>query len=650
MAEVHPKANRKSLKNPDLKRAASNLKDMPAKKQPRKGENPLRIPPATEITPDFKCMDSWICKNSACRATLSIDDTFCKRCSCCICHLFDDNKDPSLWLECTSESGLEDSCGLSCHIECALQHGKVGVVNLGQLMQLDGSYCCASCGKVSGILGYWKKQLTVAKEARRVDILCYRIFLSYRLLDGTSRFEELHEFIKEAKAKLETEVGLLNGVSSKMGRGIVSRLSVAGDVQTICSLAIEKADELLASKSSATLNCIEDSLPAACKFLFEEVTSSSVVVILIDLSTASSDDIKGYKLWYCKTREETHGKEPVCVFPRSQRRIWISNLQPCTEYTFRIISYTEAGDFGHSEARCFTKSVEIVHKNFESVSVNYQKENSDNGGSPSAKTKHMTETDIELDSGFKVRDLGKILRLACIQEQGGFRGFCGLDINKGCRVCDAKPESLQEDRLPSFRRGLDLNVASVPDLNEEFTPPVESSRDDECGLVQGVEADDDAFSHDLQRNGLARSHGSGDSHNWNHGKNGEVPAVESQVEAGLKRTRICNGEMQDSDSTLTNGSQLQVYNGPGSLDENFEYCVKIIRWLECEGHIKQEFRLKFLTWFSFRSTEQERRVVNTFIQTLIDDPSSLAGQLVDSFSDIVSSKTPRNGFCSELWH
>ncbi|CAI9782210.1 unnamed protein product [Fraxinus pennsylvanica] len=57
---------------------------------------------------------------------------------------------------------------------------------------------------VDGLIGrYWNKQLTVAKEAQRVDIMCYKIFLSYRLLDGTSRFEELHEFIKEAKAKLE---------------------------------------------------------------------------------------------------------------------------------------------------------------------------------------------------------------------------------------------------------------------------------------------------------------------------------------------------------------------------------------------------------------------------------------------------------------
>ena len=77
--------------------------------------------------------------------------------------------------------------------------------------------------------------------------------------------------------------------------------------------------------------------------------------------------------------------------------------------------------------------------------------------------------------------------------------------------------------------------------------------------------------------------------------------------------------------------------------------VKTIRWLECEGYINQEFRLKLLTWFSLRSMEQERRVVNTFIQNLIDDPSSLAG-LVDSFSDIISSKRPRNGLCGKLWH
>ncbi|KAL8519880.1 hypothetical protein ACS0TY_010714 [Phlomoides rotata] len=169
-----------------------------------------------------------------------MDDTFCKRCSYCISHLFDDNKDPSSWLECTSGSDIGDSCGLSCHIECALQRGKVGVVDLGLLMQLEGSYCCASCGKVSGILGSWKKQLIIAKDARRVDVLCYWIFFSYMLLDGTSRFNELHEFVRDAKSNLETNVGPVDGVSAKMARGIVSRLPIAAKVQKLCSLAVEK--------------------------------------------------------------------------------------------------------------------------------------------------------------------------------------------------------------------------------------------------------------------------------------------------------------------------------------------------------------------------------------------------------------------------
>lgn len=93
----------------------------------------------------------------------------------------------------------------------------------------------------------WKKQLNIAKDARRLDVLCYRIYLSYRLLNETSRFKELHEMVLQAKAKLETEVGPVNGVSSKMARGIVSRLPIASDVQKLCSLAIEKADEWLAA-------------------------------------------------------------------------------------------------------------------------------------------------------------------------------------------------------------------------------------------------------------------------------------------------------------------------------------------------------------------------------------------------------------------
>ncbi|KAI0522854.1 hypothetical protein KFK09_005239 [Dendrobium nobile] len=614
------KCKKQDLKKHTLNHLASTCSQ--TYKQPRKDKHPVRLSTADA---SLEHESTWTCKNSACKAILSSADIFCKRCSCCICHLFDDNKDPSLWLVCTSESGGGDWCGLSCHIECALQCQKAGVVDLGHSMQLDGSYCCASCGKVSGIIGCWKKQLAVAKEARRVDILCYRIYLSYRLLDGTSQFKELHNIVEDAKAKLETEVGPLNGVSARMARGLVSRLPVSRDVQKLCSLGIDKAEEWLKS-ACFSVTKQKDSLPAACRFQFEEITSSSLLIVLKEPFSSAPCAIKGYKLWYCKNREQIYQKEPV-IIPRAQRRILVPNLQPCTEYAFRIISFTVEGDLGHSEARCFTKSVEIIHKETEQTGT----EGCSSSGKRDSKAPHTGS------SGFKVRNLGKILRLAWAQEEGCYDEFYKDDLEE--ESCDGsgavKPDNGEEDQAEPFVvRQLDLNVASVPDLNDDLPPPMESSPENGCTS---------------QKNGLLRSNGSGDSQTYVIRAGGEIPAVESHPDC-RKLSQHRHDETCDGDSTLVSGASLRFSHDSGQLDDNYEYCVKVIRWLECSGHIENAFRMKFLTWFSLRSTEQERRVVVTFIRTLIEEPSSLAGQLLDSFSEIVSCKRSRNGFCSKLWH
>ncbi|XP_068647779.1 VIN3-like protein 1 [Aristolochia californica] len=645
------KATNKGCKSQDARKLSSGQLTGPTnqarpKKQQRKAENPVRLSSSPEIPVDDGSNNTLICKNSACRALLTPDDTFCKRCSCCICHLFDDNKDPSLWLVCTSESGGIDSCGLSCHIECALQRCKAGVVNLGQFMQLDGSYCCASCGKVSGIIESWKKQLIKAKDARRVDVLCYRIYLSYRLLDGTSRFKELHEIVMDAKNKLEKEVGPLNGVSLKMGRGIVSRLSVASDIQELCSLSIEKADAWLTTSVCDDQNRREDTLPAACKFQFEEVTSSSLVMILKEITSGSTNNIKGYKLWYYKSQEEPllH-KEPICAFPRTQRRFLISNLQPCTEYAFQIVSFTELGDLGHSEAKCFTKSVEIMHKNTNSPEIKSRNKNLSVDGSSSGAEK---ETLSNISSGFRVRDLGTIIEIAWAQEEGCLDEFHSCEADDSSGGTQMKPEVVEADRPRPVSRQLDLNVMTVPDLNAEVTPPLESSGDEDdngCSSERVIEAEEDRNFCGAGKNGEVRSNGSGDSTRQIE----EVPAVESRTQLCRKQAPGAKDEACDSDSTLINWPALFM-GGPNRLDGNYEHCVKTIRWLEHGGHIEKEFREKFFTWFSLRATEQERRVVNTFIRTLEDDPSSLADQLLDSFEEIISSKRPRNGFCSKLWH
>ncbi|XP_021764455.1 VIN3-like protein 1 [Chenopodium quinoa] len=648
MIEQQLKACTKNVKNPESRKTASSSYNSASRKQSRKGENPTRFMPKTEQSFEFGCSSTWICKNSACRAILSIDDAFCRRCSCCICHQFDDNKDPSLWLVCETESGQGDSCGLSCHIECAFQQEKLGVVNLGQYMHLDGSYCCASCGKVSGVLGCWKKQLAIAKDARRVDVLCYRIFLSYRLLNGTAKFKDLHDIVAEAKSKLEAEVGPMNGDSVKMARGIVSRLAVAVDVQKLCSHAIDKANERLSNVSNMSPNYEVDSLPAACRFLFEEVASSSLVIVLIDIPTPITESIKGYKLWYCKSRQGTFSKEPQSIFTREKRRISVTHLEPCTEYTFRIISYTEAGDLGHSEAKCFTKSVEILNNNKNPTTGGCKKENPTVEGSSSTAKEHSNQNLARSSSGFKVRDLGKVLQLAWAQEQGYLEGFCSADVEQCCQVTSC--ESPKDHQSPApVSRELDLNVVSVPDLNEDLTPPLESSRDEDngCTLERGTGPDDDAASHDVEKNGLglARSNGSGpsdDSQAWATIRNGDVCAVDSLTDNHRKRASSSNEEIHDCDSTLINGSPFRASGGPGPLDGNFEFCIKTMRFLECHGYIKPEHRLKLLTWFSLRSTEQDRRVVHTYIQTIVDDPKSLAGQLFDSFGDVIFSKKPRN--------
>lgn len=86
-----------------------------------------------------------------------------------------------------------------------------------------------------------------AKETRRVDILCYRISLSKKLLSEGEKYQDVHQIVDEAVKKLEAEVGPLTGVPVGTGRGIVNRLSSGPEVQKLCSLAIDTLDSLLST-------------------------------------------------------------------------------------------------------------------------------------------------------------------------------------------------------------------------------------------------------------------------------------------------------------------------------------------------------------------------------------------------------------------
>jgi hypothetical protein len=95
---------------------------------------------------------------------------------------------------------------------------------------------------------FWKKQLVIAKDARRLDVLCHRISLSHKVLSSTEKYLSLHEIVDTALKKLEAEVGLISGAPN-MGRGIVSRLSVGAEVQELCAQAIDAMESLFCGAS-----------------------------------------------------------------------------------------------------------------------------------------------------------------------------------------------------------------------------------------------------------------------------------------------------------------------------------------------------------------------------------------------------------------
>ena len=89
----------------------------------------------------------------------------------------------------------------------------------------------------------------IAKDARRVDVLCYRISLSHKLLSLTVKYQSLHEIVDTAMKKLVVEVGPITDLPN-MARGIVNRLCVGAEVQRLCAHAVELLDSMLSSAPS----------------------------------------------------------------------------------------------------------------------------------------------------------------------------------------------------------------------------------------------------------------------------------------------------------------------------------------------------------------------------------------------------------------
>ncbi|KAL3535382.1 hypothetical protein ACH5RR_003843 [Cinchona calisaya] len=623
----------------DLEAGASSEVPQRTAKRQRKTDNPTRLPVTSNVVSTNNVNEGLendvYCQNSACRARLSHDAAFCKRCSCCICRKYDDNKDPSLWLICSSEPPFQGvSCGMSCHLDCALRHERSGIVKDKLDRRLDGSFYCVACGKMNDILGSWRKQLLIARDTRRVDILCYRVSLCRKILTGTKRYQMLYDIVNEAVKKLEADVGPLTGLPVKMARGIVNRLSSGPEVQRLCAFAIDLLDTMLSERAPDISAC---KVMGAKLVTLEDVCTSSVTVTL-RFEGSSPGIVVGYTLWHRKYDDLGYPAEPTCTLFAPNSKFHLSSLSPDTDYFLKVISLDSNRESGMCEIsfRTASSGVEVVNPNSKDMEIGRSESptiNSSSLSNPSSmedETNHVIPCSNDDDSrgdnyldGHNTLEKMVSSNLFNSYTDNTERGITGETIS----LLDEEHSMGKICSVPNTD-AVNLESKPSPDgqMVEETSTDNGSNTPRQTGLecVPLVGASEillpiTPYKLDKMKDGLQRS--SRPKLIIKDLDNGSGKEEEPQAGSSSKKRRLAR---HDDESA--------------AVDKDFEYYVKVIRWLECDGHIETGFRKKFLTWYSLRATPQEVRIVKVFVDTFIEDPESLAEQLVDTFSDVISNK------------
>ncbi|XP_010490465.2 PREDICTED: VIN3-like protein 3 [Camelina sativa] len=303
--------------------------------------------PSHDVTPSAQAKGKGTirCKNLACQAKLKKVDPFCKRCSCCICHKYDTNKDPSYWLTCTSDPSFDDkACGLSCHLECAFKSDKSGILEYKETSDVDGCFICVSCGTPSSILECVKKQLVIAKEERRIGVLYIRLLLAKKLLKGTKKYKAISEDVEKAVEELKTEFRsdpLTDDDPSYMSRGLVNRLRCAMTVKQYCFSALKAL------------------IDGSFNIRFVDVLASSVTLVIgaaEESSSRGTTDVH-YSVWHRKVTEQHYPEYSTCKLFSPNTRFVVSGLTPATDYCFKVVSSRGAKELSVSQSNVSTKTV-----------------------------------------------------------------------------------------------------------------------------------------------------------------------------------------------------------------------------------------------------------------------------------------------------
>lgn len=491
--------------------------------------------------------------------------------------------------------------------------------------------------------------MTRARDTRRVDILCHRISLSHKLLTGTKHYQKLYEIVDEAIKKLEADVGPFSGLPVKQARGIVNRLSSGPEIQRLCSSAIESLDLMLSGtgfKMSSDLP-VQESSPVAPGIRFEDVSTSSVTVI-ISYEDLHVGKMSGYTLWHRRVDEVDYQAEPTCTLFEPNARFSLSGLSPATPYIFKVVYFDDSKKLRTFEVQMQTCSNEVPNpKDMEAERTLSPTANCSSLSNPSS---------VEDESNHNVKSCTnedakqKYVYVPTADNDNSKISFTG---GQDCNAMDQRGPQAVAVSVPNEEH-ITGNINSRPYLvnledrhspegqNTEVTSPRNGSNtpvQSDLELPQSVHSSDAGLPDtpcklENFKGGVARN---------------SRPALSKDLDNGSGEEE----NQEDGSSVKKRRAERRNEKCTENDDKDFGYYVKVIRWLECDGHIEKSFRQKFLTWYSLRATPEQVRVVKVFVDTLIEDPSSLAGQLVDTFSEITSSKRPPTvplGLCLKLFH
>jgi hypothetical protein len=342
-------------------------------------------------------------------------------------------------------------------------------------------------------------------------------------------------------------------------------------------------------------------------------------------------DLAGFDLWHRKGDSSDYPADPTGTIILPNRSIVITELAPSTIYKFKLVAFNHVKNELDSWE---VKETTTCYSKDDPKGIEVRKQPSFDLSNPSSEGGESN------NSAAVYADLNKSPER---ESDSDFEGCENPDLN-GSGFGSGSGS------------GQVTNVKESPETEE--TNGTSASALDEDAVLNNIP--DSKTSMGLQKESPSpdpRSENESNGTNGNDMANGAVihlistrPVTPGQIENGKADNVLLPKPYREPGSS---SNKRVPGHSDGCTEGLYEYCVKVIRRLECEGLIESNFRVKFLTWFSLRATPQERKIVNVYIDTLIDDPVSLAGQLSDTFSERIYSKRPPpvpTGFCMQLWH